>query len=61
MNNDRDDDDLRHVFLATARDAKRCHICLKPQRHLDHVTRTVVEEFRLLLESAIREARLGRL
>ncbi len=31
------DGDTRHVFLATARNNSRCHLCLKPKDHVDHI------------------------
>lgn len=55
-NTDRDDGDLRHVFLETAR-GSLCHLCLKPENHIDHVPHTVLEQFAQWLPTAIDEAR----
>lgn len=57
MNTDRDDGDLRHVFLETAR-GPLCHLCLKPRGHIDHVPLTIPESFGRELPRLIDEARL---
>jgi hypothetical protein len=56
MNTDRDDGDLRHVFLETAR-GPLCHLCLKPKGHADHVPFTIPESFGRELPRLIDEAR----
>jgi hypothetical protein len=57
MNTDRDDGDLRHVFVATASEANRCHLCLKHKKHPDHVPYTVEEDFRRELAQIVDESR----
>lgn len=56
VNEDREDGDLRHVFLETAC-GPLCHLCLKPKGHADHVPYTIPESFARALPGWIDEAR----
>lgn len=53
-----DDEDLRHQFLESCR-GNRCHLCLRPKNHTDHVKHSRLDEFRGLLETSIDAARLA--
>jgi len=46
------DEDLRHVFLATARDKSRCHICLKPKDSIEHISQDEYDRLKKLREVA---------
>lgn len=35
-----------HVFLPTSRDKNRCHLCLKPKDHTDHISEAEAEKRR---------------
>jgi hypothetical protein len=56
MNTDRDDGDLRHVFMESA-GHRVCHLCLKPKAHPDHVPYSITESFARELPKLIEEAR----
>lgn len=46
MNDNWKDGDTRHVFLETARDKQRCHICRKPKDNIDHVSEEEYERLK---------------
>ena len=55
-NTDREDGDLHHVFMPTARGAW-CHLCRQPLGSYMHVPFTILESFRRVLPALIDEAR----